>query len=45
MKPMTEPDLSAERRRIIKGRNRAVALILVGLAALFYAVTLVQFGK
>ena len=45
MTPMTDPDFTAQRRRIIKGRNRAVALILVGLVVLFYAVTLVQFGK
>jgi hypothetical protein len=42
---MTDPDYTAQRRRIVKGRNRAVALVLVGLVVLFYAVTLVQFGK
>jgi hypothetical protein len=34
----------AERKRIIKGRNRAVALLLLGMVALFYAITIVQFG-
>jgi hypothetical protein len=38
-------DHEAERKRIVKGRNRAVALLLVGMVALFYFITIVQFGK
>jgi hypothetical protein len=37
-------DHEAERKRIIKGRNRAVALLLLGMVALFYFITMVQFG-
>jgi hypothetical protein len=37
-------DHEAERKRIIKGRNRAVALLLLGMVALFYMITIVQFG-
>jgi hypothetical protein len=45
MNPMLAPnDHEAERQRIIKGRNRAVALLLLGLVALFFAITIVQFG-
>lgn len=43
---MLSPDEhEAERKRILKGRNRALALLLLGLAALFFAVTIVQFGN
>lgn len=38
------PDLDAERKRIIKGRNRALALSLVGLAVLFFLITISRFG-
>jgi hypothetical protein len=38
-------DHEAQRKRIIKGRNRAVALLLLGMVALFFAITIVQFGK
>jgi hypothetical protein len=39
---MTLLDLNAERQRIIKGRNRALALVLLGLAVLFFAITIVK---
>jgi hypothetical protein len=35
----------AERKRIIKGRNRALALLLIGLVALFFLITIAQFGN
>ncbi len=34
----------AERKRIIKGRNRMLALVLLGLVALFYLITVAKFG-
>ncbi len=37
-------DYETERKRIIKGRNRAVALLLLGLVVLFFFITIVQFG-
>lgn len=39
-----QDDYEAQRQRIIKGRNRAVAFLLLGLVALFFAITIVQFG-
>ena len=39
---MTPLDPNAERTRIIKGRNRALALVLFGLAVLFFAITIVK---
>ena len=39
---MTQLDPNAERQRIIKARNRAVALVLFGLAVLFFAITIVK---
>lgn len=46
MKPMLAPDdHEAERKRIIKSRNRVVALLLLGMVALFFAITIVQFGN
>ncbi len=39
---MTELDPNAERLRIIKGRNRALALVLFGLVVLFFAITIVK---
>ena len=35
-------DPGAERQRIIKGRNLALALVLFGLAVLFFAITIVK---
>ena len=39
---MTPTELETERQRIIKGRNRALALVLFGLAVLFFAITIVK---
>ena len=39
---MTELDPNAERKRIIKGRNRALAVVLFSLAVLFFAITIVK---
>ena len=39
---MTELDPKTERERIIKGRNRVLALVLFGLAVLFFAITIVK---
>jgi hypothetical protein len=39
---MDEPEQA--RARMIRARNRALVAVLVGLAALFYAVTLARFG-
>lgn len=39
---MTQLDPNAERQRIIKGRNRALALVLFGLVVLFFAITIVK---
>lgn len=36
------PDHEAERRRIIAGRNRALALTLVACVVLFFAITIVK---
>lgn len=44
MTPMEDPTREAERRRIIKGRNKMLALMLLGFVALFYAITFVKFG-
>lgn len=33
-----------DRARIIRGRNRALLFILLGLVALFYALTFVRMG-
>jgi len=35
---------SDARMRVIRGRNRALLLVLVGLAVLFYALTFVRMG-
>jgi hypothetical protein len=40
---MADDPLDA-RRRIIRARNRALLLVLLGLAALFYALTFVRMG-
>jgi len=37
-------DLERERRRTIRARNRALVAVLVGLVALFYAITIARMG-
>jgi hypothetical protein len=37
-------DLEQERQRTIRMRNRALVVVLVGLVALFYAITIVKMG-
>jgi hypothetical protein len=37
-------EASDARNRVIRGRNRALLLVLVGLVALFYALTFVRMG-
>lgn len=37
-------DAEAERQRTIRARNRALVAVLVGLAALFYVITIVRMG-
>jgi hypothetical protein len=37
-------DPQKERERMIRARNRALVAVLVALAALFYAITLVRIG-
>jgi hypothetical protein len=37
-------DPKEERQRTIRARNRALAAVLVGLTALFYAITIVRMG-
>ena len=39
---MTQLDPNAERQRIIKGRNRALAVVLIALVVLFFAITIVK---
>lgn len=42
---MTTPDdENAERRRIQKGRNVALGLVLLGFVVLFYFLTVVKIG-
>lgn len=41
---MSEPTVYAERRRRLRGRNLATLAALLGLVALFYAITLVRMG-
>ena len=41
---MTAMDRGEERQRTIRARNRALVAVLVGLVALFYAVTIVRMG-
>ncbi len=36
--------MDEERRRTIRVRNRALVAVLVGLVALFYAITIVKMG-
>ena len=40
---MASEDLG-ERERAIRARNRALAAVLVGLVALFYAIAIVRLG-
>ena len=42
---MQSPDPQEQRRRRIRGRNIALALLLAGLAALFYGITLARLGS
>jgi hypothetical protein len=37
-------DPEGERQRTMRARNRALAAVLVGLTALFYAITIVRMG-
>ena len=41
---MRATDLEQERQRTIRARNRALVAVLVGLVALFYAITIVRMG-
>ena len=41
---MRATDLEQERQRTIRARNRALLAVLVGLVALFYAITIVRMG-
>lgn len=41
---MNNVDPDAERKRIIKGRNIALGLLLGGLAVLFFMITLARIG-
>jgi hypothetical protein len=37
-------DAEAARQRTIRARNRALVAVLIGLAALFYVITIVRMG-
>jgi hypothetical protein len=37
-------EVEEERRRTIRARNRALVAVLVGLVALFYAITIAKMG-
>ncbi len=39
---MTDPDPMEQRRKIIRGRNNALALVLLALVVLFFAITIVK---
>ena len=41
---MTTIDREEDRKKAIRGRNRALVAILVALVALFYAITIVRMG-
>ena len=43
MDPNSEEQLE-QRKRIIAGRNRALALVLLGLVVLFFAITIAKMG-
>lgn len=38
------PDPNEQRKKIIAGRNRALALVLAGLAVLFFVITIAKMG-
>lgn len=38
------PEQLEQRKRIIAGRNRALALVLVGLVVLFFYITIAKMG-
>jgi hypothetical protein len=40
---MTEP-VATDRARRIRAKNRALLIVLVGLVALFYAITMAKMG-
>jgi len=41
--PQRDPEITeAERKKIIAGRNRVLALALLGLVILFFAITIVK---
>ncbi len=43
MNAMTTPDdFEAQRQRIIRGRNRALGLVLAGFALLFFFITIAK---
>lgn len=42
MNPMNDLDPNTERQRIVKGRNRVLALVLAALVVLFFAITIVK---
>lgn len=39
---MTDPDPMAERARILRGRNIALAVVLAALVVVFFAITIVK---
>ena len=41
---MRTTELEQERQRTIRARNRALVVVLVGLVALFYAITIARMG-
>ena len=40
--PDLQTDLAAQRQRIIKGRNRALAVVLFALVILFFVITIAK---
>ena len=41
--PPMPPQVAEEFRRRQRGRNRALLIVLIGVAALFYAIAMVKF--
>jgi len=41
---MTAVETMDERQRRIRGRNRALLIVLLGLVALFYTISIVRMG-
>lgn len=41
--PPMSPQVAAEFQRRQRGRNRVLLLVLIGVAALFYAIAMVKF--